>query len=95
MSTTRKRSGEPRPTVRERSVDAAWSVGTNVLSGLLIAVTVWGAGQVTGVNDRIFADRDCSDFTTHAEAQRLLDADRSDPHRLDLDGDGEACEGLP
>ncbi|WP_161605496.1 hypothetical protein [Pimelobacter simplex] len=51
MSTTRKRSGEPRPTVRERSVDAAWSVGTNVL-------------------------------------QRLLDADRSDPHRLDLDGDG-------
>lgn len=95
MSRSSKQSGDARPTPRERSVDAAWSIGTNVLSGLLIAGSLWGVGELTGVNDRILADRDCSDFTTHAEAQRLLEADRSDPHRLDLDGDGEACEGLP
>ncbi|UUW90593.1 excalibur calcium-binding domain-containing protein [Pimelobacter simplex] len=91
----RTNTDEPRPTPKERSVDAAWSIGTNVVSGLLIAVTVWGVGQVTGVNDRIFADRDCTDFTSQADAQRLLDADPTDPHRLDLDGDGEACESLP
>ncbi len=40
-------------------------------------------------------DLDCSDFRTQAEAQRVLDADRSDPHRLDSDRDGIACESLP
>ena len=34
----------------------------------------------------------CSDFTTQADAQAVLDADRSDPNRLDADLDGEACE---
>lgn len=36
-------------------------------------------------------DCDCSDLT-RAQAQRLLARDRSDPHRLDRDGDGLACE---
>lgn len=43
-------------------------------------------------------DRDCSDFETHAEAQRFFVAaggPASDPHRLDSDGDGIACESLP
>ena len=39
-----------------------------------------------------FADKDCADFATKAEAQAALDADRSDPHRLDADNDGLACE---
>jgi hypothetical protein len=41
-------------------------------------------------------DLDCSDFDTQAQAQRVYDADPSDPH--DLDGspeDGVACESLP
>jgi Excalibur calcium-binding domain len=38
------------------------------------------------------ADRDCPDFATQAEAQAVLDADPSDPERLDADGDGTACE---
>ena len=43
-----------------------------------------------------FQDKDCSDFRTQAAAQRFYDAQGSgDPHRLDGDGDGEACEGLP
>jgi hypothetical protein len=43
-------------------------------------------------------DRDCSDFRTQAEAQRFFEAEGGpdrDPHRLDSDGDGVACEGLP
>jgi endonuclease YncB( thermonuclease family) len=44
------------------------------------------------------SDRDCSDFRTQAEAQRFFEAEGGpdrDPHRLDSDGDGVACEGLP
>lgn len=40
-------------------------------------------------------DRDCSDFRSHAEAQRFFEAaGPGDPHRLDGDGDGRACESL-
>jgi competence protein ComEC len=43
-------------------------------------------------------DKDCGDFATHAEAQAFFVAaggpDR-DPHRLDGDNDGIACESLP
>jgi micrococcal nuclease len=42
-------------------------------------------------------DRDCSDFSSHAEAQRFYEAEGGpgqDPHRLDGDGDGLACESL-
>ena len=37
----------------------------------------------------------CSDFATQQEAQAVLDADSRDPHRLDGDSDGLACESLP
>ena len=43
-------------------------------------------------------DRNCSDFDTWAEAQAFFEAEggpESDPHRLDHDGDGIACESLP
>ena len=42
----------------------------------------------------VTSDCDCSDFRTQAEAQQLLDAFTGDPHRLDGDGDGIACERL-
>jgi hypothetical protein len=38
-------------------------------------------------------DRDCSDFSTQAEAQDALQP--GDPERLDDDNDGIACETLP
>ena len=42
------------------------------------------------------ADRDCKDFKTHAEAQAFFEsAGAGDPHGLDSDGDGLACESLP
>lgn len=37
------------------------------------------------------ADINCDDVTD-AEAQRILDADPSDPNRLDGDNDGDACD---
>lgn len=42
-------------------------------------------------------DRDCSDFSTQQEAQIFFEAaggPYSDPHKLDSDGDGIACENL-
>jgi hypothetical protein len=44
------------------------------------------------------ADMDCADFATQAEAQRFFLAHGGpdqDPHGLDRDGNGIACESLP
>ena len=44
-----------------------------------------------------FRDRDCSDFPTQAKAQHFFEHHhpRRDPHRLDGDNDGIACEDNP
>lgn len=43
-----------------------------------------------------FRDRDCSDFDTQRQAQRFYKRNKpGDPHGLDADGDGKACESLP
>lgn len=39
-------------------------------------------------------DYDCGHFDTHEQAQTVLERDAGDSHRLDADGDGEACESL-
>lgn len=39
-------------------------------------------------------DLDCSDFDSWEEAQRVLESTSGDPHRLDADDDGIACESL-
>lgn len=44
-----------------------------------------------------FDDKDCSDFSTWREAQDFFERNggpTKDPHRLDRDGDGIACEEL-
>ena len=41
-------------------------------------------------------DKDCKDFKTHAEAQSFFESQGpGDPHKLDSDKDGVACESLP
>lgn len=41
-------------------------------------------------------DKDCKDFATQREAQRFFESQGpGDPHRLDRDKDGIACESLP
>lgn len=46
----------------------------------------------------IFIDRNCADFRTQREAQVFFDgaktASKRDPHRLDPDNDGRACQTL-
>ncbi len=37
-------------------------------------------------------DKDCADFPNQAAAQAVLDADKSDPNRLDANHNGIACE---
>lgn len=52
----------------------------------------------TGPYDPAGPDRNCGDFETQAEAQAFYEAaggPQSDPHRLDRDGNGIACESLP
>jgi hypothetical protein len=41
--------------------------------------------------------KDCSDFSTHRQAQRWFKKHhpRRDPAGLDADNDGKACEDLP
>lgn len=44
-----------------------------------------------------FYDRDCSDFPTQRAAQKFFKKHHPnrDPHNLDADGDGIACESNP
>jgi hypothetical protein len=48
--------------------------------------------QSRQTDDEGQSDLTCSDFATQDEAQRALEADPSDPHGLDVDLDGIACE---
>ena len=59
------------------------------LAGLLVAVLA----ALAFAPSASARDYDCSDFSTQAQAQKFLLA--GDPHRLDSDGDGVACESLP
>ena len=52
----------------------------------------------TNSSSSVFVDRDCGDFSTHAQAQAFYKSEGgpySDPHDLDRDRDGSACETLP
>jgi hypothetical protein len=62
-----------------------------VLAALVMAALATFAGPAAAQE----ADLDCKDFNSQAEAQAKLEADRSDPHRLDADNDGQACEAFP
>jgi len=69
----------------------------HLLAAISSAVLVLAVGAIPGPAGAA-ADRDCGDFGSQAAAQRFfLDhgGPRSDPHRLDADGDGIACESNP
>ncbi len=80
---------------------------TGVWGAMLLAVVVVsampataGAEPVAGpakapVAPQQDGDLDCADFDSQAAAQREFDSDPSDPHRLDADNDGRACEEPP
>jgi hypothetical protein len=52
--------------------------------------------RTSGPGETNVEDRDCSDFSTQPEAQRFFKRHQpGDPHGLDGDGNGVACESLP
>lgn len=64
-----------------------------LLVGALIAIV--GAGVRAGPVQA--GDKDCADFKTWRQAQKFYKkkgGPRKDPHRLDADRDGVACEDL-
>ncbi|UMG93549.1 thermonuclease family protein [Nocardioides sp. TF02-7] len=65
------------------------------MSAFLVLTTLIPAGAPAHAQ---VADRDCSDFATQAAAQRFYlnhGGPHRDPHRLDADGDGRACDSNP
>lgn len=79
------------------SVKVEWDLAVDqvekaALESLAAGCTTGDPGDPT---DPPAQDLDCSDFATQEEAQAVLDQDPSDPHGLDADGDGIACESLP
>jgi len=62
------------------------------LSPLLVALAIVLAALLFA-SPAAARDYDCSDFSTQAQAQKYLLP--GDPHRLDAEGDGVACESLP
>lgn len=75
--------------------------GTTSLAGYLKAAGIVGGDgegrdpSYTVLYGLVLANLNCADFETQEEAQAVLDADPSDPHGLDADKDGVACESLP
>ena len=57
---------------------------------LLVGVFVLAAPAVAAA-----ADLNCADFGTRERAQHEIDSAGRDPHNLDGDADGRACEGNP
>jgi hypothetical protein len=64
-----------------------------IIAFVVFILYVWG-WKADADNDR---DLDCytGHFTYQEEAQFVLEQDASDPHNLDGDADGIACESLP
>jgi endonuclease YncB( thermonuclease family) len=51
--------------------------------------------RTSGPGETSVKDRDCSDFSSHRAAQSFFERHQpGDPHNLDGDGDGVACESL-
>jgi excalibur calcium-binding domain-containing protein len=65
---------------------------------IVALAVVLGAMSIVSTAPASASDRDCSDFATQKAAQLFFlrhGGPRSDPHRLDADHDGVACESLP
>lgn len=69
-----------------------------LLTTLLAALLITSGLAAFSSPAHAIADRDCGDFDNQRQAQRFFidqGGPRRDPHRLDADGDGRACESLP
>ncbi len=70
---------------------------TRVRRGLAVAgvsVGLIGGGMVGASPATAFKDKNCDDFKSQKQAQKFFKKNnpKKDPHGLDADGDGKACE---
>ena len=81
------------------SVDGGSPVGTPEIAPEADAggAEVESEGKVEGQEwpECVKENCNCGDFQTQKEAQAVLDGFPGDPHRLDGDKDGVACQSLP
>jgi hypothetical protein len=66
-------------------------IRSSLVAAMTVVVLAFIAAPVSA------ADKDCSDFSSWRQAQNFYKkhgGPRSDPHRLDADHDGVACEDL-
>ncbi|MFC5679272.1 thermonuclease family protein [Aeromicrobium endophyticum] len=64
----------------------------------ILGIVLVGASLLAATPARAFIDKDCGDFATQAEAQAFFIENGGpalDPHALDREHDGLACETLP
>nr|WP_300046273.1 excalibur calcium-binding domain-containing protein [uncultured Nocardioides sp.] len=67
-----------------------------LVRALALAIVALGLGFSVPTPASAVVDRDCGAFASQAGAQNFfLNAGGGDPHRLDDDGDGVACESNP
>jgi hypothetical protein len=89
---------EDEAAVTDDEVPDSFDGGTGIAHTLtaIPANTTSTTAASTTTTTRAFRDRDCSEFRTQPQAQRFFEANNPtrDPHRLDEDGDGIACEHL-
>ena len=91
-------------TVSRRAAFGVLGVSASFLAGIVpedIDARRKKKGKGKGKKDKdtgSFVDQDCADFSTQNEAQRFFEQEggpQDDPHGLDADSDGIACESLP
>ena len=67
-----------------------------VARSLTLALAAFGLTGLVPAHATTIVDRDCGDFATQAAAQAfMLASGPGDPHGLDSDNDGRACESNP
>lgn len=71
--------------------------GAGIWQGEFVMPWKWRRGERVGGASgagSVGRDRECGDFSSQRQAQRFYQRFDGDPHRLDGNEDGEACEGL-
>ncbi|MGY1601684.1 excalibur calcium-binding domain-containing protein [Geodermatophilus sp. SYSU D00815] len=85
-TTTTSTSGSTTPTTTTPAATSTTVAPTTTTTATTTTATTTSTAAVQDLN--------CSDFATQADAQAELTRDPTDPHNLDADNDGIACETL-
>ncbi|SIR89257.1 micrococcal nuclease [Haladaptatus litoreus] len=88
-----KRGAFERTEARAQRVNVGvWNFQGSTTTSTIMTTTSARSSGVTIPPPPADGDYDCSSFDSPEQAQAVFDQDPSDPHRLDADSDGLACE---